>query len=63
MEKTENGCIDFVYSPDDGGWYGQEYDFTRNDSATRTTKRIYSSRTALMSAVSSGKPNVWEKWK
>jgi hypothetical protein len=55
------GCIDLVESPDDGGWYAQEYDFKRKDSATRTSAKIYPDRDALIRALKSGK-HRWNKW-
>ncbi len=55
------GCVDLVDSPDDGGWYAQEYDFTRGDGATRTSLKIYGDRAALVRALSSGK-HRWKKW-
>jgi hypothetical protein len=60
--KTKNGCIDLVYSPDDGGWYAQEYDFTRTDNATRTSARIWPNREQLVGALNSGKFHRWQKW-
>lgn len=40
------GCIDLVESPDDGGWYAQEYNFKRfkHNDATRTSKNIFRTR-------------------
>ncbi len=55
------GCIDLCHSPDDGGWYAQEYDFKRKDNATRTSKKIYPDRAALVRALKSGK-HRWQKW-
>lgn len=55
------GCIDLVDSPDDGGWYAHQYDFTRADGYTRTSARIYPSCTALRRALDSGK-HRWKKW-
>jgi len=55
------GCIDLVDSPDDGGWYAQEYDFKRKDNATRTSSKIYRDRDALIRALKSGK-HRWAKW-
>lgn len=46
-----------VYSPDDGGWYGQEY----GENKTRTTRKIYATRAELEQAIASGKVR-WEKW-
>ena len=59
--RDGKGCIDLCYSPDDGGWYAQEYDFTRKDCATRTSARIYRDRPALVRALQSGK-HRWQKW-
>lgn len=53
------GCIDLVESPDDGGWYAQEYDF--RDAATRTSNKIYSSRDALVRSLRSGR-HRFDKW-
>lgn len=55
------GCIDMVDSPDDNGWYAQEYDFTRGDSATRTSRKIYRDRDMLVRALKSGR-HRWQKW-
>ena len=55
------GCIDLVESPDDGGWYAHEYDFSRADNATRTSSKIYRDRAALVGALQSGK-HRWQKW-
>lgn len=55
------GCIDLVHSPDDDGWYAQEYDFKRGDSATRTSRKIYPYREALVRALKSGQ-HRWTKW-
>lgn len=54
-------CIDLCHSPDDGGWYAQEYDFKRKESATRTSSKIYRDRAALIRALQSGK-HRWQKW-
>lgn len=54
-------CIDLVHSPDDGGWYAQEYDFKRKDNATRASSKIYPDRDALIRALKSGK-HRWAKW-
>ena len=54
-------AIDLVYSPDDGGYYAQEYDFASADHKTRVSTKIYKSREALSAAISSGK-HRWEKW-
>ena len=56
------GCIDLVDSPDDGGWYAQEYDFTRTDNATRTSAKIYPTRDALVKALDAYGVHVWGKW-
>lgn len=54
-------CVDLCYSPDDGGWYAQEYNFLRRDNATRTSSKIYPDRTSLVAALDSGK-HRWTKW-
>jgi hypothetical protein len=54
-------CIDIVDSPDDGGYYAQEFDFTRKDNATRTSKKIYESQSALIAALDSGS-HKWGEW-
>lgn len=59
--KTEKGCIDVCHSPDDGGWYAQEYDFSRKDNSTRTSKKIYPDLHALSKALSNG-THKWDKW-
>ena len=61
LTKTERGCIDLCYSPDDGGWYAQEYDFSRADNATRTSRKIYVTRDNLVNALKSG-AHKWGKW-
>lgn len=55
------GCVEMIESVDDGGWYAHEYDFTRTDSATRVSRRIYPTRAALVAALNSGK-HKWERW-
>lgn len=55
------GCIDLVESEDNGGWYAQEYDFTRKDSATRTSKKIYSSMRGLTRSLDDGS-HEWQSW-
>ena len=55
------GCIDLCESPDDDGWYAQEYDFTRDDNATRTSSKIYPTRGSLLSALNSGR-HRWDDW-
>ena len=59
--KNVIGCIDLCYSPDDGGWYAQQYDFTRKDNATRTSSKIYPTREALAAALDGGK-HRWQRW-
>jgi len=56
------GCIDLVESPDDGGWYAQEYDFTRGDNATRTSAKIYPDRASLVRALDTYGVHVWDDW-
>lgn len=51
--------IDIVYSPDDGGYYAEEWDFERDKR--RMTKRIYSSEAAVRKAIKSDR--AWEAWK
>lgn len=53
------GCIDLCYSPDDGGWYAQQYNFKNN--ATRTSRQIFSTREQLLAALNSG-THRWQKW-
>lgn len=55
------GCIDLVESHDDGGWYAQQYDFKRSDSATRTSSKIYRTREALVRALDIGS-HRWKAW-
>jgi hypothetical protein len=54
--------IDYVYSPDDGGWYAQETDFDSGKS--RVTKRIYPTKDAVIAAINAARPErlVWESW-
>lgn len=54
-------CIDLVESPDDDGWYAQEYNFLRRDNATRTSRKIYPTRSALVQALED-KSHRWAKW-
>lgn len=56
-----NGCIDLVESPDDGGWYAQQYDFRRKDNATRTSLKIFRTREDLKRALDSG-AHRWGRW-
>lgn len=53
--------IDLVYSPDDGGYYAQEYDFSRKDHATRVSAKIYKTKQALSDAIRTEKHH-WGKW-
>lgn len=53
------GAIDLVYSPDEGGWYAQEYCFVRKTD--RVSKRLWPSKDALIAALDSGK-HRFEKW-
>lgn len=55
------GCIDLVQSEDDGGWHAHEYDFTREDNATRISASRYLSKAALVQALDSGE-HRWDKW-
>lgn len=52
-------CLDLVYSPDDHGWYAQETDLDLGKS--RVSKRIYSSKERLQSAIKRG-THKWESW-
>ena len=56
------GCIDLVHSPDDGGWYAQEYDFTRGDNATRTSAKIYPDKATLIADLDAYGVHVWGGW-
>lgn len=55
------GGIDLVESPDDNGWYAHEYDFTRADNATRTSTKIYRTKSDLIRALDGGR-HRWKKW-
>lgn len=60
----------FVYSPDDGGWYGEQFDLTTfvdgsETSRSRVTKRIYPSEDAANKHALNARfkdKNVWEEW-
>lgn len=54
-------CIDLVESPDDGGWYAREYDLSVSPGRTRTSRKIYRDRAALVSALQSGEHH-WGRW-
>jgi hypothetical protein len=56
------GAVTFVYSPDDGGWYAEEFDFETEKS--RVTRKIYSSKQACQRAVERADAlrSVWEGW-
>lgn len=54
-------CIVLVESPDDDGWYAQEYNFLRRDNATRTSSKIYPNRAALVAALNTEK-HRWKRW-
>jgi hypothetical protein len=56
------GCIDLVESPDDGGWYAQEYDFTRTDNSTRTSAKIYPDKVSLVRDLDAYGVHVWGDW-
>ena len=55
------GCIDLVQSDDDGGWYAHQYDFTREDNATRISATIYPTKIALVRALDSDS-HRWQRW-
>jgi hypothetical protein len=55
------GGIELVESPDDDGWYAQEFDFTRRDNATRTSQRIYRTRSNLVHSLRDGR-HRWQAW-
>jgi hypothetical protein len=59
--KKAVGCIDLVESDDDGGWYAHQYDFRRADNATRTSRKIYRTRSELVRALDTGK-HLWKAW-
>lgn len=59
--KEAAGCIDLCESVDDGGWYAQQYDFTREDNATRVSSTIYNTRAQLVAALNSGR-HRWQSW-
>jgi hypothetical protein len=54
--------ISFVYSPDDGGYYAEQFDYDTLKS--RVTRKIYSTETACRSAVARATEHskVWEEW-
>ena len=54
-------CVVLCFSPDDGGWYAQEYNFLRRDNAKRTSKKIYATRKDLVLALDLGS-HCWQKW-
>ena len=51
-------CIDMVYSPDDGGWYFQEFNFPKR--LTRTSRRIFPSAEAARQAFCEGQAEMGE---
>ena len=53
--------IVLCYSPDDDGWYAQEFDLKRKDNATRVSRHIFRTRDALVAALKSG-THRWNKW-
>ena len=60
--KSAIGCIDLCKSEDDGGWYAHEYDFTRDDNATRVSAKIYPHRAALVRDLDAYGVHVWDDW-
>lgn len=65
--KQYGNVIDFVDSPDDGGWYAQETNVDTGKS--RVTKRIYQSEESCRCAVSDWQQSptgrtsrLWEPW-
>lgn len=58
MIKTiEDGVIDIVYSPDDGGYYLQKYKFSTKEDWV--SKRIYATRSAAETALKEARVR-WE---
>ena len=54
-----NKTTDLVYSPDDGGWYAQEYHKTELKS--RVSEGIYESEILLRKSLDIG-AIAWEEW-
>jgi hypothetical protein len=52
--------IDYVYSPDDGGWYAMQNDL--DNLRSRATRRIYPSRQTCEEAVERDGKTLWESW-
>lgn len=58
-DGTPQLVTDIVDSPDDGGFYLQQTDFSTGQG--RVSARIYSSRTEAARALQRGKVR-WERW-
>lgn len=57
--------VEFVYSPDDGGWYAEETLFTPEGGKSRVTIKIYPTEEAARAHALSARfkeKNVWEAW-
>jgi hypothetical protein len=54
--------VTFVYSPDDGGWYAEEFCFATERS--RVTRKIYDTEGSCRRAVdwAPALRSVWEGW-
>jgi hypothetical protein len=52
--------FDIAYSPDDRGWYAQQYLGTNQ---TRVTRKIYRNKESLLRAIDRNGPRLWEGWK
>lgn len=56
---TISGMMTLVYSPDDGGFYWEE--FSLKLEKTRTSKKIYPTREAAKFALGVGRMR-WDAW-
>lgn len=60
IRAGENGCLDLVFSPDDGGWYAHEYDFKRHRD--RVSQNISETPEGLTLLIRNDAIQ-WDKWR
>lgn len=59
VRHSSEGCVDAVYSPDDDGWYLEQWDMRR--SRTRVSKQVWQDRQSAERALERGAVK-WERW-
>ena len=56
----KNGCVDLIFSPDDGGWYAHEYDFKHHRD--RVSQDILETPEGLSLLLKQASV-TWDKWR